>query len=157
TMAYAHSKGVIHRDLKPSNVMLGPFGETLVVDWGLAKLLHGPEEAMTVVGAAFGTANYWAPEQASGRLDLIDERTDVYLLGGILFEILPGRPPHAVAGRSAAGQSARAVRPSVPAALDIIVSRALEPVHEDRWPSAAALAAEVQRWLADEPLLAYRT
>ena len=110
TMQYAHSKHVLHRDIKPSNIMVGPYGETLVVDWGLAKLLDEPaEESMTAafagadpssgstptqIGGTVGTPSYMSPEQAGGKLDEIGTRTDVYLLGATLYQILTGRPPH---------------------------------------------------------------
>lgn len=118
TMAYAHSRGVVHRDLKPSNVMVGPFGEVQVVDWGLAKVLpqggsaeerhaaavqaEGPEvetirsisgDSRSLVGSVMGTPSYMSPEQARGEIEQIDERTDVYALGAILCEILTGQPP----------------------------------------------------------------
>src|SRR5260370_39530532 len=110
TVAYAHSRGVIHRDLKGDNVILGDFGEVVVLDWGLAKLVSRPEgethapslvlddaaaegSGHTVQGQALGTPAYMAPEQAAGRLDLIDRRTDVHGLGAILYEILTGQPP----------------------------------------------------------------
>ena len=108
-IGYAHSRGVIHRDLKPENVIMGGFGEVLVLDWGLAKMIDRPDEAKdlpslsvtdeaktdaTHTGQHLGTPAYMAPEQADGRLDLIDGRTDIYGLGSILFEILTGRPPH---------------------------------------------------------------
>jgi serine/threonine protein kinase len=103
---------VIHRDLKPSNVVLGTFGEVIVLDWGLAKTLNQPEDPAaqpvavsaqahtepTMVGQVLGTPAYMAPEQAAGRLDLVDARTDIYGLGAILFEILTGRPPHGGTG-----------------------------------------------------------
>src|SRR5262249_54710606 len=108
-VGYAHSRGVIHRDLKPENVMLGGFGEVIVLDWGLAEMVGQPEGGpdgpavpprggagtdATVAGRVLGTPAYAAPEQAEGRIDLIDTRTDIYGLGGILFEILTGQPPH---------------------------------------------------------------
>ena len=106
-LAYAHSRGIIHRDLKPENIVLGDFGEVVVLDWGLAKHIGSPDEAtapilftedahsaVTHLGATPGTPAYMAPEQASGRVDLIDHRTDVYGLGAILFEILTGQSPH---------------------------------------------------------------
>ena len=108
TVAYAHSRGVIHRDLKGQNIILGDFGDVVVLDWGLAKVLGQPEggthplleppgptadEGRTVHGEVIGTPGYMAPEQAAGRPDLIDRRTDVYGLGAILYEILTGQPP----------------------------------------------------------------
>ena len=108
-VGYAHSRGVVHRDLKPENVVLGGFGEVIVLDWGLAKLVDSPDEpcqnsaaSSVVVGESaqtekteglVGTPSYMAPEQVDGRHDLINARTDVYALGGILFEILTGHAP----------------------------------------------------------------
>src|SRR5262249_1328593 len=108
-MAYAHSRGVLHRDLKPANVMLGKFGETLVVDWGLAKVVGRPEGEVageevtlrpssgdgvaTVAGTAVGTPAYMSPEQAAGRLDLLGPASDVYSLGATLYHLLTGQTP----------------------------------------------------------------
>jgi serine/threonine protein kinase len=171
-VAYAHSRGVLHRDLKPANVMLGPYGETIVVDWGLAKVQaaagaadgspgplrprSGTETTLTLSGHPIGTPAYMAPEQAIGRTEDIDVRTDVYLLGGILFEILTGRAPHAGGVRGPHAPSARAVKPTAPEALDLVAARALAPARADRPASAAELAEEVRHWLADEPVAAYR-
>ncbi len=115
TMAYAHSRGVVHRDLKAANVMVGAFGEVQVIDWGCAKVLgrggvedekralresdiktvrSGPGGSETVEGSAIGTPAYMAPEQAVGDTEAIDERTDVFCLGGMLGEILTGQPPY---------------------------------------------------------------
>ena len=109
-VAYAHSKGIIHRDLKPANIMIGEFGEVLVMDWGIAKILSQPEKAPdgdpptgttegTRYGTIMGTPSFMAPEQAEGRLDAINERTDIYSLGAILYNILALRPP--ITGSSA--------------------------------------------------------
>src|SRR5262249_53270124 len=101
-VAYAHDEGVIHRDLKPANVLVGSFGETLVIDWGLAKELRGdPAEAaptaapagdMTLAGRVLGTPSYMPPEQARG--EAVDERADVYALGAMHYHLLAGEPPH---------------------------------------------------------------
>ena len=110
-LAYAHSRGIIHRDLKPQNIVLGDFGEAIVLDWGLARSLDALQEPdpesvapvsftddaqtdITRTGATLGTPAYMAPEQAAGRVDLLDARTDVYGLGAILFQILTGEAPH---------------------------------------------------------------
>ena len=118
TVAYAHSRGVIHRDLKPGNVMIGPFGETLVMDWGVAKLIGqsdrtefasreqvfpvrndpasgspSPRSSATLAGQAVGTPTYMSPEQAAGKLDEVGPASDVYSLGATLFAVLTGRGP----------------------------------------------------------------
>ncbi len=94
-IAMAHSRWIIHRDLKPANVMLGEFGEVLVMDWGLAAPTSDNPRRKTLPRARFGgTPSYMAPEMASGPVDVVDRRSDVYLLGAILFEILTGSPPH---------------------------------------------------------------
>jgi tetratricopeptide (TPR) repeat protein/tRNA A-37 threonylcarbamoyl transferase component Bud32 len=174
-IGYAHSRGVIHRDLKPDNVVLGGFGEVIVLDWGLARMVDRPDddapevnlsaEATTreTVGTV-GTPAYMAPEQAEGRHDLVDTRTDVYGLGAILFETLTGRPPvdgettAEVLQRVASGSipGARAVEPTVPRALDAVCSRAMARSRSDRYATALALAEDVQRWTAGEPVSAWR-
>ena len=109
TVAYAHSVDVIHRDLKPDNIMLGDFGEVLVVDWGIAKVLERHDKSIdtaevqiqrsenspleTRMGMIAGTPSYMSPEQAEGRVDLIGTATDIYSLGAILYQILSGRCP----------------------------------------------------------------
>jgi serine/threonine-protein kinase len=121
TVAHAHARGIIHRDLKPSNIMVGDFGEVLVMDWGLAKELpgrgaagavegppRGPTDPATETttlsarsrpGTVLGTPAYMAPEQARGEIELVDRRADVFGLGAILFEILTGRPPYTGSAR----------------------------------------------------------
>jgi tRNA A-37 threonylcarbamoyl transferase component Bud32 len=135
TVAYAHSRGVIHRDLKGQNVILGDFGEVVVLDWGLAKLVGRPEgepqgqsvvlddagadSGYTVQGQTLGTPAYMSPEQAAGRIDLIDRRSDVYGLGAILYEILAGEPPFTGPSTEEVLRKVREVEPpAAPAVLD---------------------------------------
>jgi len=245
-VAYAHSRGIIHRDLKGQNVVLGDFGEVMVLDWGLAKRIapdqqagsptqpadtapedkqqtgptlirpsnqdddntipeaphdgsipsssrsssnpgsnghayhqtnpssgsgsgHRPNRESgagpdgTMQGQLLGTPAYMAPEQAQGRHDLVDERTDVYGLGAILYEILTGRPPFiapktAEILRKVCNEQAtppRQIVRTVGAGLEAVCLKALRKAKEERYPSASLLAQEVQRWLADEPVNAY--
>ena len=178
-IGYAHSRGVLHRDLKPENVVLGGFGEVIVLDWGLAKTIddandleESPAVALTEdarteatrAGHLLGSPAYMAPEQAEGRFDLVGTRTDVYGLGAILFEILTGRAPHEgkdtaeIIARILSGEtpSSQAVVNSVPPALDAICARAMAKARGDRYPKATALAGDLQLWLADEPVPVYR-
>jgi serine/threonine-protein kinase len=178
-VSFAHTRGVVHRDLKPDNVMLGSFGEVIVLDWGLAwigpkpaagpptpaeeGLLAGDSEA-TEVGRVVGTPAYMAPEQAQGREDLIDPQTDVYGLGSILFEILTGRPPRQEdnvvqtlwQALMAPTPHARAVDRTVPPSLDAICARAMARERSARYAHVSDLADDVQRFLADEPVSVYR-
>jgi eukaryotic-like serine/threonine-protein kinase len=178
-VAYAHSRGVLHRDLKPQNVALGDFGEVLVLDWGLAKVVGRAEEPTSLLpvalgpaegsdrtqqGQVIGTPAYMAPEQAEGRLDRVDRRSDVYGLGAILYEILAGRPPFA--GADAAEVSRRVVQEppvpprvfvaATPLALEAVCLRALAKKPADRYGSAPELASEIRHYLADEPVTVYR-
>jgi tetratricopeptide (TPR) repeat protein len=176
TVAYAHSKGVLHRDLKPGNIMLGPYGETLVVDWGLAKVLGQAEDASLVVnpptpasgevqtamGAVVGTPGYMSPEQASGRLDLLGPASDVYSLGATLYTLLTGKLPFEGPSpvvlecvRGGLYTSPRQVDPRIPAALDAITRKAMALAPGDRYASARDLADDLERWLAHEPVRAW--
>jgi serine/threonine-protein kinase len=177
-VAYAHTCGVIHRDLKPANVMLGEYGETIVVDWGLARVLDQPSSEQTTaerpvllglgsttepteMGRVVGTPAYMPPEQADGRTDRLGPHSDVFALGATLYALLTGQPPYAGADVLALAYRgdvvpARQRKRSVPAALEAVCARAMARRRQDRYPTARALAQEVQRFLADEPVEAYR-
>jgi tetratricopeptide (TPR) repeat protein len=173
---------VIHRDLKPSNVMLGKFGETLVLDWGLAKVVGRAEEARasgseetlapsaadggpgeTAMGSAVGTPAYMSPEQAAGRWDVVAQPSDVYGLGAVLYAVLTGRPPLEGGNWPQQQQKIqrgdfprpRQVKPAAPRALEAVCLKAMAAEPVGRYPSAQALADDVERWLADEPVSAH--
>ncbi|MFO0952087.1 MAG: serine/threonine-protein kinase [Isosphaeraceae bacterium] len=155
---YAHSRNIIHRDIKPANVMLGPFGETLVVDWGLARasgevVPAGPpapgasgSQELTVAGVPQGTPAYMSPEQADGRLDQVGPASDVYGLGATLFSVLTGRSPVEASTSDEAMTkvrrgdlvAARSVRPDVPRPLEAVCRKAMALRPADRYPSARA-------------------
>ncbi len=149
-VGYAHSEGVIHRDLKPSNVIVGNFGETIVVDWGLARDCRGdvPEPELGVVG----TPAYMAPEQARG--ENLDERVDVYAIGAVLYELLAGNPPHADTTPQATLERVLAgpplplamAAPQVPGELGTIVGKAMARDPAARYPNATALAEDLRRY-----------
>jgi serine/threonine-protein kinase len=180
-LAYAHSRGVLHRDLKPANILLGPFGETLIVDWGLAKPMDRPQDArdgsvsalrpslagdstLTQTGAALGSPGYMSPEQAAGRPDRLGPASDVYSLGATLYCVLTGRAPIEERDIDKALQKARdgdfppprQVHGEVDAALEAIGLKAMAREPAARYPSALALAADLEHWLADEPVSAWR-
>ncbi len=178
TVAYAHSRGIIHRDLKGENIELGEFGEVIVLDWGFAKILgesagspagEDPVDAnssalQTQSGQVLGTPAYMAPEQASGHSERVDERTDVYGLGAILYEIITGRPPFEGRCTQEVLRKVRdecparpeTVTSGVPPALAAICMRALARDPAERYPGAGELGREVQSWLADEPVSVFR-
>jgi tetratricopeptide (TPR) repeat protein/tRNA A-37 threonylcarbamoyl transferase component Bud32 len=180
-LAYAHSRGVLHRDLKPGNIMLGKFGETLVVDWGLAKPTGNADAAsdsdslpvrpnlaigitLTQPGAALGTPAFMSPEQAAGKLDQLGTASDMYSLGATLYALLTGQPPFT--GRDVSEVLAkvergdfrppRQVKPATPTALEAVCVKAMALQPADRYSSARALAADIEHWLADEPVSAWR-
>ncbi|HEY2881515.1 MAG TPA: protein kinase [Pirellulales bacterium] len=176
-IAYAHSKGVLHRDIKPDNVMLGSYGETLMVDWGLAKVAGRPDEPATSAvrlsggastatqdGTIVGSPLYMSPEGAEGRTEEIDEQSDVYLLGATLYEILTAKPPRQGSSQSELINLARKCRPQEPRKLDRRIPKTLEAIclkamafrKADRYATPMALADDIQRYLAGEPTTAYR-
>jgi serine/threonine protein kinase/formylglycine-generating enzyme required for sulfatase activity len=171
-LAYAHSRGVIHRDLKPSNIMFGDFGEVLVMDWGLAKILPkvaGPGDRVTSLrdgesrwatrmGEVIGTPGYMPPELAMGQLDDVDGRSDVYSLGALLYEILTLRPPYAGGDSKEILKRQlreplipprqRAPEREIPPALERICVRCLQREMDRRYPSALALHADIDAFMA---------
>ena len=175
-IAYAHGEGVIHRDLKPSNVLVGAFGETVVIDWGLAKDVRadhdedvsaGPYRSelsgeLTVVGAVLGTPVYMPPEQARG--DAVGERADVYALGAILYHVLAGEPPYTGTSAAAILEAVIAAPPQpivtrvpgVPDELATIVGKAMARTPEARYPSAKELLEELVRFRDGQLVRAHR-
>ena len=139
-VAFAHAHGVIHRDLKPQNIMIGSFGEVLVLDWGVAKIRDDPRSSAfheTMEGTVIGTRRYMSPEQERGEIDQLDERSDIYALGAVLNFLLNDQPK---AGKAAAA----------------ISSKAMSSEKADRYATASDLSADIGRLLDAEPVSAYR-
>lgn len=176
---YAHSRGVIHRDLKPGNIMLGDYGETLVVDWGLAKTLedgfqtdailappvHPTKRASstsTQVGRVVGTPCYMSPEQAAGRLDALGPTSDIYSLGATLYHVLTGQVAFSGTEEEVLGnvQLGRFPRPrtinrDVPRAIEAICLKAMARMPEERYATAREMADDLERFMGDERVRAY--
>jgi tetratricopeptide (TPR) repeat protein len=171
-IAYAHSRGVVHRDLKPHNVLVGPFGETVVLDWGLAKEVRAVAESAasrsgsgerpdhpadrigetTATGALVGTLAYMAPERFNGEAG--DERGDVYGLGAILYRVLAGRVPRGQVGQEP--EPIAHLQRGLPAELSAIVDRAMAEEPAGRYASAAELVDDLRRFLTGQMVAAHR-
>jgi serine/threonine protein kinase/tetratricopeptide (TPR) repeat protein len=175
-IAYAHGRRVVHRDLKPANVVIGSFGETVVVDWGLARELESDSEdpcaeqvrivddgdsGGTVAGTVLGTPNYMPPEQARGLP--VDERADVFALGAMLYFLLAGAPPYAgVSGKDVVVAAAVGgiepvdhLEPDAPPDLVAIVNKAMAASPADRYPTAREMAADMRRFQTGQLVSAY--
>ncbi|MCB9893137.1 MAG: protein kinase [Planctomycetes bacterium] len=185
-IAYAHSKGVIHRDLKPENIMLGEYGETQVLDWGLARLkgqedkalkdlqkgslalskslIQSDSQALTLDGSIVGTPAYMPPEQARGELEQVDEQSDVYALGAVLYQILTGHPPYEgpmaalIVQQVLSGPPLRVTvrEKNVPPELEALVEKAMAREKQDRIGSALELASEVKAFRDGRTLGSYQ-
>lgn len=181
---YAHSRGVLHRDLKPGNIMLGKYGETLVVDWGLAKVVGRTEQhqasgettiapesgsgtAPTQIGSAMGTPAYMSPEQAEGKLDELGPAADVYSLGATLYCLLTGEAPFAGENvrnvlqllrkvQQGEFRRPRCLKPEIAAPLEAICLKAMALRPVERYATPSALAGDIERWLADEPVSVFQ-
>ncbi len=176
---YAHSRGVLHRDIKPANIIVGKHGETLVVDWGLAKATGKSDPSAgertlmpssasgsseTLPGSALGTPAFMSPEQATGDLDRLGPLSDVYSLGASLFYLLTGKPPFDADDLGAVLRAVqrgefpppRKLDPSIDKALEAICLKAMALRPQDRHATSKALADDVERWMADEPVSAWR-
>lgn len=178
---YAHSRGVLHRDLKPGNIMLGKYGETLVVDWGLAKVkdkdesevIHdentlipksGSGSTNTLFGSAIGTPAFMPPEQAAGRLEELGPTSDVYSLGATLFYMLVGKSPFRsrdvndllLKVQNGEFEAPVLVNRSVPKPLSAICLKAMSTRPADRYASTSDLADDIEKWMADEAVSVYR-
>lgn len=166
-VAHAHAKGVVHRDLKPGNLLVSPEGQAKVLDFGVARMTHADIQMTTMsteVGALVGTLAYMSPEQASGNVDDVDHRSDIYTLGVIGYELLSGRLPYSIRGRmvhdavsvirveepTRLSQISRAFRGD----LDTIFTKALEKEKSRRYQSASELADDLRRYLNHEAISA---
>ena len=170
TIAYAHGRGVVHRDIKPENVMLGAFGETVLLDWGVAKLRGGDDDIQDVLavpkvnerfdatqeGDVIGTPAYMSPEQALGNVKEVDEQSDVWSLGAVLYEILTGRPPYTeknavqllIKIAKDKFPPVLQVAPETPRELAFICERALEKIKKRRYRTALEVAADIEAFRA---------
>src|SRR6202021_1047418 len=173
-VAFAHARGILHRDLKPENIMVGPFGEVLVMDWGVAKILRedrtprkdhaevpvesSPAETKplkTAHGTVLGTAGYMAPEQARGEIDSLDERADIYSLGAILRFLLGSKQPAAGGERLNNTSAPRAEAGFAPKAVAAISQKAMAEDRANRYASVSDLASDIAGYLDGSPVPAY--
>jgi serine/threonine protein kinase len=161
-LEHAHQMGIVHRDIKPANLLLDPRGQLWVTDFGLAQV--SGDAGLTMTGEMLGTLRYASPEQVRARSGLVDHRTDIYSLGATLYELLTLRPLFEGGDRhellrqiaNEEPRPARSIRPSVPAELETIVLKALAKEPADRYATAQDMAADLERFLENRPILARR-
>lgn len=161
-VAFAHSRRIIHRDLKPQNIMVGSFGEVLIMDWGVAKNLNDgvllttmpleadPDNLTTMHGTVVGTPAYMSPEQQRGESASVDKRSDVYSLGVILYFLLTGAPP------KQALDSPRRTHPKIARPLEAVCLKSLATDPAERYNSVLAFSTDVTHFLDGEPVSAYK-
>ena len=170
-VAFAHARGIVHRDIKPTNILVGPFGETLVIDWGIAREIAAAEpgqpatipasDQLTRAGTVAGTPGFMAPEQARG--EAVDARADVFALGATLFYVLTGQLPYGSSSATEMVELAGAGRepdwrqlsPAVPPELRAIARKAMASRSAERYPEAGALAADLRRFITGNLVAAY--
>ncbi len=178
-VAFAHAHGVIHRDLKPANIMIGDFGETLVMDWGIAKVLNqsssvelknntshllpAKDTSRTLSGTILGTPGYMAPEQAAGEITAINQQSDIYALGALLFFLLSGEPPPQITRATTSPKkilqlltqvSGKTV--NIPKPLKYICQKAMSVSPENRYSTVQALISDIDNFLDDMAISAYK-
>src|SRR5437016_13537422 len=164
TVHYAHEHGILHRDIKPGNILLDAKGEPLLTDFGLVRLVEA-ESTITRTREALGTPSYMAPEQAAGEQRKLSNATDVYGLGAVLYQLLTDHPPFAGGTTyetiklllDTEPRQPRLLNPKIDRDLSTICLKCLEKDPQRRYPSALALAEDLERWLKHEPIRARRT
>lgn len=169
-LSFAHQHGVVHCDIKPENIMLGDFGEVYLLDWGMARILSETqmqsarptspmtnEGALVTDGLLMGTPSFMAPEQARAERSAVDARTDVYAVGALLYFALTRQPPHRAStpserlrlAREQVPNTPRSIDPSIPAHLEEIILRAMDPLPARRFQSSATLKLALQDFMRD--------
>ncbi|WP_372367263.1 protein kinase [Candidatus Uabimicrobium sp. HlEnr_7] len=164
SLGAAHTKGIIHRDIKPSNILVDKSGKPFLTDFGLARQKDG-KDGLTMSGVAIGTPAYMSPEQAEGRIREIDQRSDLYSLGAVFYELLCGQPPFSGSSLAETLQmilTKEPVRlrqevPSIPIKIETICLKCLKKTRNQRYPNAKALIRDIERFLKGDEIKAKRS